>query len=53
MQSFKMRLNRFVRSRCTLDFRFTELEERRMRCERYERKNKTCGKRSVFKISED
>jgi len=27
MQSFKMRLNRFVRSRCTLDFRFDTLEE--------------------------
>lgn len=53
MQSFKMRLNRFVRSRCTLDFRFDTLEERRMRCERFAAKNKTCGKRAVFIVSED
>ncbi|URA06951.1 hypothetical protein Pfeifenkraut_BL30054 [Xanthomonas phage Pfeifenkraut] len=52
MQSFKMRLNRFFRSYVTLDLR-TEEETRKARCEKFARKNKTCGKRAVFVISED
>lgn len=52
MQSFKMRLNRFFKSYTTMDLR-TDEETRRIRCERYERKHKTCGKLSVFVINED
>lgn len=52
MQSFNMRLNRFFCSYVTLDLR-TEEETRKARCEKFARKNKTCGKRAVFKISED
>lgn len=49
MQSFKMRLNRFFKSYTTLDLR-TDEETRRIRCERFAAKNKTCGKRAVFTI---
>lgn len=52
MQSFKMRLNRFFKSYTTLDLR-TDEETRRIRCERFAAKNKTCGKPAVFKISEE
>lgn len=52
MQSFKMRLNRFFRSYVTLDLR-TDEETRKVRCERYAAKNKTCGKPAVFIVSED
>lgn len=51
MQSFRMRLNRFVKSYTTLDLR-TDEETRRIRCERYAAKHKTCGKRAVFIIGD-
>lgn len=51
MQTFKMRLNRFFKSYTTMDLR-TDEETRKVRCERFERKNKTVGKLSVFTISE-
>ena len=51
MQTFKMRINRFFRSYVTLDLR-TDEETRRVRCERYALKNKTCGKRAVFNIGD-
>ncbi len=51
MQSFKMRLNRFFKSYTTLDLR-TDEETRRIRCERFAAKNKTCGKRAVFTIGD-
>lgn len=54
MQSFKMRLNRFVRSRLIMDLRpGADAAALRERCEKFARKNKTCGKRAVFVISED
>lgn len=49
MQSFRVRLNRFVRSFVTLDLR-TDEETRRIRCERFALKNKTCGKPATFAI---
>lgn len=52
MQTFKQRLSRFFKSYTTLDLR-TDDETRKVRCEKFERKNKTAGKRSVFTISED
>ncbi|QYW01716.1 hypothetical protein CPT_Ptah_001 [Stenotrophomonas phage Ptah] len=39
--------SRFVRSYTTMDLR-TDEETRKVRAERYARKNKTCGKRAVF-----
>ncbi|WWO60271.1 hypothetical protein [Xanthomonas phage SB4] len=38
---------RFVRSYQTMDLR-TDEETRSVRCEKFARKNKTCGKRAVF-----
>ncbi|QYW01951.1 hypothetical protein CPT_Pepon001 [Stenotrophomonas phage Pepon] len=39
--------SRFVRSYTTMDLR-TDEETRKVRAERYARKNKTCGKRAVY-----
>lgn len=42
---------KFVRSYTTMDLRSDE-ETRRVRCERYAKKHKTCGKRAVFAVSD-
>lgn len=46
--SYKMLLNRFSRTVSVMDLRIDVVEERRRKAERYSRRNKTCGKRSVF-----
>lgn len=52
MQSFRMILNRFTRTVYTMDLTKTVIDERREMCERHERRYKTVGKRSVFKIED-
>jgi hypothetical protein len=51
MPSFKFLLNKFCRTVSVLDMRPDE-ETRKARCEKYARKNKTCGKRANFAIGE-
>lgn len=46
--SFKMTLNRFSRTVSVMDLRIDVVEERRRKAERFARRNKTCGKRSMF-----
>ena len=48
-QSFKFRLSAFTKSTCVMDLR-DPLDTRRHRAERFERKNKTNGKRSVYHV---
>lgn len=52
MQSFRMILNRFTRTVYVMDLTKTVIDERREMCERHERRYKTVGKRSVFKIED-
>lgn len=47
--SYKMRLSRFFKSYVTLDLRSDD-ETRRARCERFAKRNKTCGKPAVFGV---
>ncbi len=45
--SFKFILSRIPRTVCVMDLR-DDLGTRKARCEKYARKNKTCGKMASF-----